>query len=869
MTFALTKIQRPRPRAGLLLARPALERELVSALSAHRVVLVCAPAGYGKTALLVRAIEQLPERHAAAWVSLDPGDDLHRLLECLVAALEAFDPPWRTAPEGLIATAAQAGDHARQEVVDELVNTLEACDIAHGVIVLDDLHHVDDPQCLAFLELWLQRLGARWTAALAARHEPALRLARLRATGELADVQQAQLQFTRDEARELLAGAGLDGRAAAALYERTAGWPAGLRLALNGARGGGSNGAIDRQAFDFLASEVVARIDPELREFLLLTSVLHDLDEPRCAALTGDAGAAARLEEIERLGLFATVVDETRRTLRLHDLFREALQHQLRLERRDDWLVQLQRAAAVESDLVRRQALLLEAQRPDEAARGLLAGVSLLTQGGVNALLRLCEQFPPAFAATSAELQLVTGIAKWAVWETRQAERHFASADALFGARGDAASAQAARGQRAITLIGLGRLNEAGVLIGSLNAQPLEGEARRHTLLATTWHALESGTHHAVAGHFDALVQWLEGTPVLEAWFSTVPPPRQTASRGIAAPLARWAAGALAITGDRPLPLRSLAVLTQGWHALWQGRIDVAAQLLERAEVDALWTGQHVIGRSHSLAMRALINLASGAGDAALEAMRTRIAEHTAGYGDWGLWHTLFFASRVAAACGDLACLHDWMQRLVALQPALPDAEPARLRPLLGLQGTLASLEGRHEEAIACWRAALEHEEQVDLLAQAVELRVRLARALLQAGALPEAASTLAPWLARIEDGPRGALFCVPALLELAATEWHGQLDAVALETLRRWAAALQPAGKAAPPPRAASVDQHLTARELEVLARIAHGESNKLIARAFDLSPYTVKRHVANILDKLGVASRGQAAAWYHAHPR
>ena len=58
-----------------------------------------------------------------------------------------------------------------------------------------------------------------------------------------------------------------------------------------------------------------------------------------------------------------------------------------------------------------------------------------------------------------------------------------------------------------------------------------------------------------------------------------------------------------------------------------------------------------------------------------------------------------------------------------------------------------------------------------------------------------------------------------------------------------------------------------LSPRETEVLARMAAGDSNKLIARAFELSPHTVKRHVANILDKLGAQSRGQAAAWYREH--
>lgn len=99
VTFALGKIQPPVPRRGALLARPALEGRLRDALAAHRAVLVAAPAGCGKTALLVRALAPPPPGQGLAWVSLDPDDDLYRLLECLLAALEPFDPPWRVAPE--------------------------------------------------------------------------------------------------------------------------------------------------------------------------------------------------------------------------------------------------------------------------------------------------------------------------------------------------------------------------------------------------------------------------------------------------------------------------------------------------------------------------------------------------------------------------------------------------------------------------------------------------------------------------------------------------------------------------------------------------------------------------------------------------
>ena len=109
VSVASTKIQRPRLRPGLTMPRPALERQLLQALGEQPLVLLCAPAGCGKTALLARALEQLPIGHGVAWITLDPGDDLHRLLQCLWQALEPFDLPWRTSPERL-ATMATSRD---------------------------------------------------------------------------------------------------------------------------------------------------------------------------------------------------------------------------------------------------------------------------------------------------------------------------------------------------------------------------------------------------------------------------------------------------------------------------------------------------------------------------------------------------------------------------------------------------------------------------------------------------------------------------------------------------------------------------------------------------------------------------------------
>lgn len=862
-----SKIRPPVPRQGTQLPRPALEARLRDALATHRAVLLDAPAGYGKTALLVRALGALPADQGLAWVSLDRGDDLHRLLEALFAALEPYDPPWRMAPEGLLLAALQGDAAGRRQSVDGLVNALDACALARGVIVLDDLHHLDDPAAQPWLALLLEQLGPRWTLVLSSRETPAALLARVAAAGELAAFGQAELQFSADEVVAWLAGAGLDAEAARTLHARTAGWAAGLRLALSGARGDGGHAAIDRAAFDFLATEVLAHLDPALRDFLLDTSVLQELDAPRCAALTGDARAARWLDEITRRGLFASQLDETGGTLRLHDLFRDALQHRLRIERPEDWTGLLARAATIEDDPLRRQALLLAAQRPDDAARELLATTpELNTSGAAATVLRLLDAYPAAFAAESAEWQHAAGLASMTVWRQQAAERQYASAEALYRARGDLAAAQVMAARRACTLVALGRIGEAAGRLQALQAAPLlESEARLNAATAAMWLHLERGENDAVAPVFAEFMQEQERCASLADW-GTIPPPRLTACRGVAALTQRWATGALAVAGDQPVPLRCYAWLVLGWRALWLGRPAESAAMLEQALGEAAWGGHQVIARSHGLALQAALAAVRGDTAAALALAQQRVDEQPAGYGGWGLWHALVYAARITGACGDAKRLRALLARIDLLEPGLPDLSPRRLLPLAALRGLLAQLEGDEDAARRHWAEALADEPAADLLGLAGEVRVRLARLTLAARDRAGAAALLQPLLQRPDDGPRGAVFAGAALAALAREAWHGQLDPAAADTLAAWAAALsQPEPRPDDGGELTPTGERLTARELEVVALIARGQSNKLIARALDLSPHTVKRHVANALGKLGVASRAQAAAWHH----
>lgn len=863
MALAHTKTRAPRPRAGLLLPRPALLASVQQALETHRALLICAPAGYGKTALLTQALADVPTDTAVAWVSLDEGDDLGRLLDCLFAAFEPYDPPWRTAPEGLRDAALRGGTEI-VTVADAMLNALEACEVGRGLIVLDDVHHLVDPASLQFLDRWLARMGERWRLVLAARHEPALRLARLRAAGDLADLGPAELALARGEVQQLAQAAGLDDGIAAGLYERCQGWPAGLRLALGMSQGQRLPAAIDRATFDYLAAEVLDRLEAGLRSFLLRTSVLHELDAARCQALGEDANAASWLAEMERLSLFVTVVDLAPHTLRLHQLFRDMLQQRLRQEQPEAYRQLLERAAMLETDAVRRQGLLLAADRPQRAAELLLGdGALLMNHLGAQGLLDLTRRFDPGFADASPELHRARALALWVLWEAQQAEWHLSRAEALFDARGDEAGLRASRAHRSILLIAQGRLNEAEALLRDLDPFALSGELRRLTLLGRAWHALESCRFDAVAPLFDALVTELLQTASLEAWYTGSPPPRQVSCAGMAIVTDRWYRGAMQVLGDRPLPFGVNAHMAQAWNLFWQGRIGEAQELLARAEADAAWFGRLVIARNHGQALHAMLDLVHGRHEAALELMRLRLAEHVPGYGAWGHWHASFFMARMAAAVGNREALAEGLESLVRLGADLPDlVMPHRPRPLQGLLARRAALEGRRDEAVAGWRALLADGESGDLLGQLAEARLLLAAALLDGGDRAGAAAALAPALARREPG--GLMWAVPELLRMAAEDWRGLLDAADVARLRGWADALRPAALAIVEPVAAA-DDRLSQRETEVIAQIAAGASNKHIARALDLSPHTVKRHVANILDKLGLNSRGEAAAWWN----
>ncbi len=250
-----------------------------------RLVLVSAPAGFGKTTLLSQwlATGAEPAAHVA-WLSLDQGDnDPGQFLAHLVAALRATDLDAVAPTTGLLET---GGEMSTEAVPVSPVNDLDLV-VGATVLALDDYHVIDEigvHEAVAFL---VEHLPPRTTLAMATRADPPLPLARLRAQAELVEVRASDLRFTAAEADAFLdrvMGLDISADQVAALDARTVGWAAGLQLAALSLRGQDQPAGFveaftgsHRIVLDYLGKDVLGRLSEDVREFLLATSVLDRL----------------------------------------------------------------------------------------------------------------------------------------------------------------------------------------------------------------------------------------------------------------------------------------------------------------------------------------------------------------------------------------------------------------------------------------------------------------------------------------------------------------------------------------------------------------------------------------------------------------
>jgi LuxR family maltose regulon positive regulatory protein len=332
-----TKLHAPNLRAEWV-ERPGLTDQLARAAAA-RLMLVDAPAGFGKTTLVAQWRASNAENRAFAWVSLDRADDdPSRLWWYIVGAFQRASPEFDG--EAILRELRVQVPDVTGTVLPHLANELAALRTP-VVLVLDDYHVIKEHSCHDQIAFLLAHLPSSAQIVLITRVDPPLPLARMRASGEMVEIRARELRFGPDETAALVhsvSGVRLSEANLADLAERTEGWPAGTYLAALSLRGHPSPHDFVREftgdnrfIVDFLADEVLGRQPADVRQFLLQTSILSRFCAPLCDAVTGSANAVEIIEILERENLFLVPLDDNRQWYRYHHLFAQLLRSQLAL----------------------------------------------------------------------------------------------------------------------------------------------------------------------------------------------------------------------------------------------------------------------------------------------------------------------------------------------------------------------------------------------------------------------------------------------------------------------------------------------------------------------------------------------------------
>jgi ATP/maltotriose-dependent transcriptional regulator MalT len=326
-----------RSERDLQVERSALVERLTATQAP--LILVEAPAGYGKTTIVAQWRARLAEARPFAWVTLSRADNEPRNLWRHITRALLRACPELEADQVLCELRAVCPD-ITGTVIPLLVNQL-AARTAPAVLVLDDYHRVSEPQCHEQVTFLLDHLPASVRVVLVTRTDPPppLPLARWRANGAMAEFKAGDLRFAEAETAPLVrAASGLELSRAdlARLVELTEGWPTGLYLLALSLRGCHSPAARVRQCTEtspviasFMAEEVLSRQPAAIRRFLAQTSVLTRFCAPLCDAVTESADGAEILAILERENAFIVPLDQSRQWFRYHHLFTQVLRNQL------------------------------------------------------------------------------------------------------------------------------------------------------------------------------------------------------------------------------------------------------------------------------------------------------------------------------------------------------------------------------------------------------------------------------------------------------------------------------------------------------------------------------------------------------------
>ena len=847
------------------------------AIEHARLVLVTAPAGFGKTTALCQYERALARAGiATGWLTVDRDhDDIARFTAYLRAALGKCLPGAPLAGAGSPGTGGTPLGRAF-----ELVDSIAATD-APFALFIDDFEKLAAPEVLRLVARLVLTLGARQQLVLGSRTVPELGLARLRASGQLLEADLDKLRFGPDETRRFLLelrGCRLSAEDVAFLHARSEGWPAALQLAAlavgdrpEGARRLREFGGSLAQVADYLAAEVLARLDEDLRTFVLRTSILESFCAPLCEAVAGMPDGAALIARATGAGLFITALDAEHRWFRYHPLFAEFLRSRLERGEADslpslhgraaEWLARDERPGPAVDHALRSGDAALAARIMEQGA------MRFLNDGRVATLVRWSAAIPPEELSRHPTLHFSATLAN-------VVSHRFAEAQRLLDALGDAGRSGPRGRELALVRFNLviwsdhleglrAELNEAMAVIkpddgfaypSMMNCMGylgfLEG---RDDMARSALAAAKASTHHR---DNEVVRTYSEG----QAAMAHLARGELREARGIAAAeLTRLAA--------------------QGSHYGTAAAIVacvLAEALYERDEIAAarLLLDEHLQIAEDSCipdlivsAFLARSRIARIEGDAAaadeFAGRLQRTGERRAL--PRLVASALFEKARVALIEGRIdsaaALTRDASAPAFWQAPVFrgsfgndvenPDTAQARLELFRGGTAAIGPLEAKIRAAESAHRPR-----------RALKLRALLAQALWLSGQRRLAVRELRGAL--MAAAPEGLVRCLAdepwVLRDMIDAELRD--DPAAGAFAARVADAGGPSPGAPRPTRAETSRAMLSEREAQVLSMLSHGLTNKEMARELSRSEATVATHLRRIYEKLGAHSRTQAIA-------
>ena len=844
--------------------RPALRRRLDGALG-EPLTLIVAPAGAGKSVLLAQWADTHPDLDFV-WLGLSPSDDDPvRFCQRLLQGLASVSPDIGD----LAALVSLHGGGLGTPLLEALGAALE--EAPETVIVLDDLHQIDNATLIADLGRLVDRLPAQVHLVLASRVDPPIAWSHHRLTRALIELRQGDLAFDEPDSAllvERITGRPLGADQVGALVQRTEGWAAGLQLAAMTLRlREDSDGFIaqlsgnDRLIADYLSEEVLQAQSEERRAFLLRVSVLDQMCAELAVGLTGEARAQYLLEELERESMFLVPLDDRREWYRFHHLFRDLLRFRLRAEDPGAESELLARAAAWHLDrgeINPAVDYLLRARRWDDALDLIMGrGSEIFERGQMATVIRWITEIPETARADRRDVSLLLAWLKGAEGQAAGAE------DIL---RTLVANPAASPGERTCAQVLLATMAQfrsnpevtvemaraALDMLAELNDDPIPVVMNLSDPQSLETMALGScGRGHFLGGRLEEAKEWMQ--------------------RGLDSTGAVYSAWRIGLLG-------SLALVEA-----WGGRLDRAESLADEALGVARDVGLlvHPISADAFLAA-GLVALERGQPRQAAVALREGSLRAEANRRAPLSWVGRLLSAQLLAATGHPA------EAVTAMDAARRDlgAPPPPLveQGLLALRGRLLRLSGNAGESERLLRR--DPTDSPTVLGELAATELTLvhadrARKVLDAvpwtGTEPKPAVErllLAAWLASVEGFTDEAERSLAEAVETASD--HGLVEVFVRggpEVLRLLADHLdrpstfgntvaERAREATAPAPGQELADPLTDREVEILSYLPSRLTNTELAEQCFVSVNTMKTHMAHIYRKLDVANRNEAIA-------